>query len=70
MPRLDVTEIIEEYDEEVLVREETQEPLIGFTDIEPAQGKPRCITLIFYNHCVYICCAGTLQETFIETTCI
>jgi hypothetical protein len=47
-------EIVEEYEEEVLVQDETHEPLTDFADIAPAQGKPRCMTLIFYNHRVYI----------------
>ena len=45
-------EIIEEY-EEILVQEEVLEPpLTDSADTVPAQGKPRCITLIFYNHCI------------------
>ena len=44
-------EIVEEYEEEVLVREEVPEPpLTDSADTAPAQGKPQCITLIFYNH--------------------
>ena len=44
-------EIIEEYEEEILVQEEVSEPpLTDSADTTPAQGKPRCITLIFYNH--------------------
>ena len=44
-------EIIEEYEEEILMREEVSEPPTTDTaDTTPAQGKPRCITLIFYNH--------------------
>ena len=43
--------IIEEYEEEILVQEEVPEPpLTDSADTVPAQGKPRCITLIFYNH--------------------
>ena len=39
-------EIIEEYEEQVLVREEVLEPpLTNSVDITPAQGKPRCITV-------------------------
>ena len=44
-------EVIEEYEEEVLVQEEASEPPV--TDIAnnpPAQGKPRCITLISNDH--------------------
>ena len=44
-------EIIEEYEEEILVQEEVLEPpLTDAVDTVPAQGKHRCITLIFYNH--------------------
>ena len=40
----------EEY-EEILVQEEVLEmPLTDSSNTAPAQGKPRCITLIFYNH--------------------
>ena len=48
-------EVIEEYEEEVLVQEEASEPPV--TDIAnnpPAQGKPRCITLILNNHYIYM----------------
>ena len=41
-------EIIEEYEEEILVQEGTLEPIVAdFVDTPPAQGKPRCITPIF-----------------------
>jgi hypothetical protein len=40
-------EVIEEYEEEVLIQEEASElPLIDAVDTAPAQGKPRCISLI------------------------
>jgi hypothetical protein len=46
----DYEEVIEEYEEEILVPEEFQEPPATDTsDFAPAQGKPRCITLIFAN---------------------
>jgi hypothetical protein len=46
----DFVEVIEEYEEEIFVPEEFQEPLATDTsDFAPAQGKPRCITLIFAN---------------------
>ena len=49
-------EIIEEYEEKILVQEELPElPLTDVVDTVPAQGKLRCITLIFYNHYMYIC---------------
>ena len=48
-------EIIEEYEEEILILEGALEPSVAdFIDTPPAQGKPRCITLIFYNHWIYI----------------
>jgi hypothetical protein len=41
-------EIIEDYEEEIFVLEEFQEPPVtNTTDTAPAQGKPRCITRIF-----------------------
>ena len=44
-------EIVEEYEEEILIREEVLEPpTTESADTAPAQGKPRCITLIFDNH--------------------
>ena len=40
-------EIIEEYEEEILVQEEALGlPLTDSADTAPAQGKPRCITSI------------------------
>ena len=48
-------EVIEEYEEEVLVQEEALEPPVtDLADTPPAQGKPRCITLILNNHWIYI----------------
>ena len=39
-------EIIEEYEEELLIQEGALEPSVAdFADTPPAQGKPRCITL-------------------------
>ena len=49
-------EIIEEYEEEILMQEEVPEPpLTNPVDTAPVQGKPRCITSIFHIHrvCVY-----------------
>jgi hypothetical protein len=56
-------EIIEEYEDEILMTEEILEPsLTDLTDTLPAQGKPRCITLILqiiiYMLCIYV--AGIL----------
>jgi hypothetical protein len=43
----DYEEVIEEYEDEIFVPEEFQEPPVTDTsDLAPAQGKPRCITLI------------------------
>ena len=40
-------EIVEEYEEEILVQEEVpKRPLTDSADTAPAQGKPRCITSI------------------------
>ena len=44
-------EVIEEYEEEILVQEGTQEPVgADPTDPSPAQGKPRCIAPILNDH--------------------
>jgi hypothetical protein len=63
-------EIVEEYEEEVFVPKEFQEPPVtDATDLAPAQGKPRCITRIFYNH--YIMCVVRLRcRSFMIPTCI
>jgi hypothetical protein len=60
--------IVEEYEEEILVPEEVPKPsLTDFANTAPAQGKPRCITLILqitiYIY-IYICCAFTLQKFY------
>ena len=48
-------EIVEEYEDEILVQEEVPElPLTDSADTAPAQGKPWCITLIFDNHYIYM----------------
>ena len=40
-------EVIEEYEEEILVQEGAPEPFgADLTNTSPAQGKPRCITPI------------------------
>ena len=44
----DYEEVIEEYEEEILVQEGALEPsVVDFVDTSPAQGKPWCITPIF-----------------------
>ena len=41
-------EVIEEYDEEILMQEDVLEPPVtDFADTVPAEGKPRCITPTF-----------------------
>jgi hypothetical protein len=46
----DFEEVIEEYEEEIFVPEEFQEPPATDTsDFAAAQGKPWCITFIFTN---------------------
>ena len=61
-------EVIEEYEEEILVQKEVLEPpLTDSANTAPAQGKPRCITSIFHTHRIYMCCAFMLQENFVET---
>ena len=44
-------DVIEEYEEEVLVQEGAPDlQATDFADTPPAQGKPRCITLILNKH--------------------
>ena len=44
-------EVIEEYEEGILVQEGAPEPFgADLTDPSPAQGKPRCLTLILNDH--------------------
>ena len=51
-------EVIEEYEEEILVQEGAPEPAgADLADPSPAQGKPRCITPILW-------CAFKLQEFY------
>ena len=54
-------EIIEEYEEEILIQEGALEPSVAdFVDTPPTQGKPRCKTPIFewllniYMMCIYV----------------
>ena len=61
----DYEEVIEEYEEEILVQEDVPKPPItDFADTMPAQGKTRCLTLIFNNNWIYMCCAFTLQAFY------
>ena len=50
-------EVIEEYEEEILVQEGAPEPFgADLTDLSPTQGKLRCITPIFNDHWRYMMC--------------
>ena len=58
-------EVIEEYEEEILVQEGAPEPFgADFADPSPAQSKPRCITPIFNDHWIYMWCAVKLQAFY------
>ena len=64
-------EVIEEYEEEILVQEKV--PELSPTDLANnphAQGKPRCITLILKDHWIYTCDVHLCYRIYIETTCI
>ena len=64
-------EVIEEDEEEILMQEEVPEPsLTDLADNPPAQGKPRCITLILNNHWIYICDVHLRYRHFMKTTYI
>ena len=66
-------EVIEEYEEEVLVQEEVLEPSrTDWADTAPSQGKPRCITPILNKHLIYmyIYDVHLRYMHFMETTCI
>ena len=64
-------EIVEDYEEEILMQEEVLEPpLTDWADTVPAQGKPRFITLILNNHWICICDAYLCYRLIVETTCI
>ena len=58
-------EVIEEYEEGA-----PEPPVTDFADTPPAQGKPRCITLILNNHWIYICDVHLRYRLMVETTCI
>jgi uncharacterized membrane protein (DUF106 family) len=64
-------EVIEEYEEEVLVQEEFPEPPVTDTaNTVPVQGKPQCIifiliiTVYIYMLCIYV------EGNCTEITCI
>ena len=63
--------VIEEYEGEILVQEGAPEPFgADPTDPSPAQGKPRCITLILKDHWIYIYDVHLCYMHFMGTTCI
>ena len=51
-------EVIEEYEEEILIQEGAPEPVgADLTDPSPAQGKPRCITpILIITEYIYVMC--------------
>ena len=51
-------EVIEEYEEEILVQEGAPEPFgADLTDPSPTQGKPRCIThILMTTEYIYVMC--------------
>jgi hypothetical protein len=60
----DYEEIIKEYEEEIFMLEEFQEPPVTDTsNLAPAQGKPRCITSILII-VIYMCYEFMLQEFY------
>ena len=64
-------EVIEGYEEEVFLKEEASKPsTTDIADHPPAQGKPRCLTLILNNHLKYIYDVHLRYMIYIETTCI
>ena len=59
-------EIIEEYEEEILIQEGAPEPSVAdFADTPPVQGKPQCITLILNNNWIYICVVHLRYKHFL-----
>ena len=60
-------EVIEEYEEEVLIQEGAPEPPVAdFAGTPPTQDKPRCITFIFEMviEYVYMLCSFMFQELY------
>jgi hypothetical protein len=67
----DYEEVIEEYEEEIFVPEEFQEPPATDTsNCAPTQGKPRCITLIFGESDLYLNVVYLSYRNFMIPTCI
>ena len=58
MDEQDYEEVIEEYEEEILVQEGAPEPAgADLADLSPVQGKPRCIIPIFMiTEYIYVMC--------------
>ena len=55
-------EVIEEYEEEILVQQGAPESFgTDLTDPSPAQGKPWCITPILWSMNIYMWCAFKLH---------
>ena len=70
MDEQDYEEVIEEYEDEILVQEGAPEPFgANFVDPPPAQGKHRCITPIF-EWLLNIYDVHLRYRHFMETTCI
>ena len=66
----DYEEVIEEYEEEILMQEGALEPFgADFVDPPPAQGKPRRITPIF-EWLLNIYDLHLCYRHFMKTTCI
>ena len=66
-------EVIEEYEEKVLIQEEASEPpTTNIANNPRAQSKSRCIIPILNNHSIYIyvCDVHLCYRIYIETTCI
>ena len=72
MDEQDYEEVIEEYEEEILVQEGAPEPFgADLTDPSPAQVKPRCITpILMITEYIYIYDVHLSYRHFMETTCI
>jgi hypothetical protein len=62
-------EIVEDYEDEVLVQEFPEPPVTDTTDTTLAQGKPQCITLILLIT-VYISVVHLRCKNYMKTTCI
>ena len=54
----DYEEVIEEYEEEILMQEGAPKPIgADLTDPSPTQGKPKCITpILMITEYIYVMC--------------